>query len=185
MALRWWKATLQSVRAWVRHRRARRAAERAAALAHARATAFGVLEGVIDPFVRAGEATVSRSEDSANVEPRNPRAAAIWLEPDPAYHSLGVGPHGNLHEIFDDAELELCLRAIVDGRYSEDVAADGQRLIMRFHLPDATEIRVMHFGAPGMTYGEPGLRRYPAYSDGAQSTRGDVVPGKGEDLGAA
>lgn len=111
------------------------------------------------------------------MEPRNPGAAGIWLQPDPAYHSLCVGPYGNLHEIFDDAELELCLRAIVEGRYSEDVAADGQRLTMTFHLPDTTEIRVTHIGALGITYGEPGLRRYAAYSDRAL--------GEAEDLGAS
>ena len=105
------------------------------------------------------------------MEPRNPRAAAIWLQPDPAYHSLCVGPYGNLHEVFDDAQLEQCIRAIVHGRYSEELTADGRRLTtltMTFHLPEATDIQVRHMGSSDMIHGEPGLRRYAPYSDGSQ-----------------
>lgn len=122
-----------------------------------RASAFAVFRRVAEPCVAVGVAQL-RSDDrgAIGLVPGKQAAAAMWLALEETRANrftlfagdllLQVGPHGVAHKIqtwdhitrewIPDADwapdLEACLQAVVEGRYSEQVSQDGRKLVMTF-----------------------------------------------------
>jgi hypothetical protein len=165
-------------------RRRRRDEER---WAHADAViraAFGVLERLAKPLVANGAASLVWVDEKEGLvlRPDNPFAAAVGLYPGRHLHSLLVGPEGNLHEVLVRrragwrTELEACLRAVIEGRYAEEVSEDGTRITMTFGVPGGEDTVTRHVGRGGDGYGEPGVHRYEPYEP-RSSLPGDVSRG--------
>jgi hypothetical protein len=155
----------------VLHWWSKRKDEREARPEAVRAAAMELLDRLVGPLVRDGAATMRAMEShvpGVHVVPRSPDAAPIWLYPSAHLHSLCVGANGNLHEVLVGgdgewlAELEACLRAVLDGRYVEEISDRGRHLTMTFELQDGADIVVEHVGAS--EYGDVGVRRYKPYA---------------------
>jgi hypothetical protein len=162
-------------------RRRRRKEERWARADALDRAAFGILERLAKPLVANGAASLVwvDHKEGLVLRPADPYPAAVGLYPGPRLHSLLVGPEGNLHEVPVRGgtgwrtELEACLRAVIEGRYVEEVSDDGTRITMTFGLPGGGDTVTRHVGRGGDGYGEPGLHRYGPYEP-ASSAAGEV-----------
>jgi len=151
-----------------------------------RETTYELVRELATPLVEQGLARLDWTEANPRDEwlaggavtlvPANDEAASVEVVPGPAWVNLGLGPHGNSHEVVIDKEgqwerhLRACVEAVIEGRYRES-ASPGRispRVVtMTFEMPAKADIVVKHHVLYELEADEeepPAERHFASYS---------------------